>query len=505
MTFTDWVRAIFKPYRENAVVVPAKRATTEQGKPITSGRVSNDSANSVVTKGWTFVSPADHETNWRLQDVDVTHLDRFTPKELLDMLIDISPEIARAVWDFQRLCNPGWEVKAYELGSEDTESAKAKEHITSFFHLLRDQYGSVDVVLGRFFIGAYLRGAFCSELVLDSSGLDSVDLVAPDPFSIRFRRRNDAVRGEVWQPGQWQGGRGFIPLDIPTFRYIPVDPAPGSPYGRSLAQPALFSAIFALGLLHDVKRVVMQQGYKRMDIVIDSEKAMDVFAYDPQGFASLGEYIRAAVADIEDTYADLEPEDAFIHTDIFKLEEPAGTIDSDSIGAIDKIMERLEGSITRGLKSNSLIMDTVKSSSEADSNRRWEIHSASVKSLQHFCEAMLESQLTLSLRAKGIQARVVFKFAELRAAEMFRDEQTQALKTQNARNNYEAGFISQDEAANDAVNHNADVPEPRKPLTKIDSIQDNSSGNEALYSGTDDRTVFPLKGKEVVVDGHKRD
>ena len=248
-------------------------------------------------------------------------------------------------------------------------------------------------------------------LVLDRIATESDDLVAPEPYSIRFRKRKDPVRGEVWQPGQWQGGSSFVPLDIPTFLYIPIDPAPASPYGRSLAQPALFSAIFSLGLLHDIKRVIMQQGYKRMDIVIDIEKAMDSFAYDPQGMATLGEYIRAAVDDVSRTYALLEPEDAFVHTDLFKLEVPTGTVDSDSIGAIDTIIQRLEGSVTRALKSNSLIMDTTNSTSETDSNRRWEIHAASVKSLQHYCEAMLESLLTVSLQAKGIQARVEFKFA----------------------------------------------------------------------------------------------
>lgn len=501
MNFTDWVRAVFNPYKVEAVSIPSKRAVTSEGKPIPSGRASNDTNNSVVHRGWSFVPPADHESNWRLENVDVTHLDRYTPKELLDMLIDISPEISRAVWDFQRLCNPGWEVKAYNLGEGDSENAAAKAHIKDFLDRLRNQYGSVDVVIGRFFIGGYLRGAFCAELVLDAGAVESVDLVAPDPYSIRFRKTKDAVRGEIWQPGQWQGGGKFTPLNIPTFCYIPIDPAPASPYGRSLAAPALFAAIFSLGLLHDVKRVIMQQGYKRMDIVIDTEKAMDGFAYDPQGYASLGEYIRAAIDAVEDTYSALEPEDAFIHTDMFKLEAPAGTVDSDSIGAIDLIIKRLEGSVTRALKSNSLIMDTTNSTSETDSNRRWEIHAASVKSLQHYCEAMLESLLTVSLQAKGIQARVQFRFSELRAAEMFRDEQTRALRVQNSRNEYEAGYVSQHEAANSSVNHDADVPEPRKPLTATPFIQDNNSGNEALNQGSDDRTVFPLKGKKVAVDG----
>lgn len=489
MEFTDWLRAVFVPSKEAVLPQVGGRAALDAvaPTPLPTGRLSTDTANATTMSGWVVQPPPDHEGNWRLLDLDTEHLDVYTPKQLIDMLVDMSPEISKAIWDFQRLCNPGYEYKA--IGPDGEEDVKGQAHLDGFFSLLRDKYGSVDVVLGRFFMGAFLRGAFCSELVLD--GRESVDLVAPDPYSVRFRKRRDGVLGEVWQPGQWQG-TNFVPLDIPTFKYIPVDPAPASPYGRSLVQPALFTTLFIVALMHDIKRVVMQQGYKRLDISIDTEMALDAFNYDPQGYASLGEYIRAAISEMQATYRNLQPDDAFVHTDIFNLNTPAGTISSDSIGAIDTIIERLEKMVTRALKSNSLIMDTENSTSETDSNRRWEIHAAGVKSLQHLCEHMLESQLTLSCRAAGIQTRVMFRFAELRAAEMFRDEQTKAMQIQNARNMYEAGFISQDEASMYAINHNADQPEPRKALNSLEFEQDNNNGNEALNQDSDERgLVFP--------------
>lgn len=480
MQIQDWFRAIFYPYKDNTPQKVGGRAVSGDSspKPLPSGRLSLDTSATLNTSGWVVQPPPDHESHWRLNDLDAEHLDVYSPKELIDMLIDMSPEISKAIWDTLRLFNPGYEVKVMALkgGSEDAEG---KAHIDEFFSRLRDMYGSVDVVLNRFFMGAFLRGAFCAELVLD--GEESIDLVAPDPYSVRFRKRTVPVRGEVWQAGQWQGSK-FVPLDIPTFRYIPVDPAPASPYGRSLVQPALFTTLFIIGLMHDVKRVIMQQGYKRMDISIDTEQAIDAFNYDPQGYATLGEYIRGAITEMQTTYRNLQPDDAFVHTDIFALNTPAGTVDSDSIGAIDTIIERLEKMVTRALKSNSLIMDTENSTSETDSNRRWEIHAAGVKSLQHLCESMMESLLTLSLQAKGRQAKVVFRFAELRAAEMFRDEQTRALRIQNARNEYAAGFVSQDEASNSAVGHDADQPEPREPLANVSDtlLEDNSDGNELV-------------------------
>lgn len=452
-------------------------ASSGEGIPPPAGRASLDAATSYLgNSNWTVQPPSDPENFWRMHDLDVAHLDRMTPKELLDMLIDLSEDIGYAVWQFQRLCNPGYECKVFALESDKTEHRAGTKHVENLFSQLRSMYGSIDVLFNRFFLGAYLRGAFCSELVLDGAARETIDWVAPDPFSIRFRKRIDPLRKEVWQPGQWQNGQ-FVPLDIPTFLYIPVDPAPASPYGRSLAAPALFLAIFALGLLHDVKRVIMQQGYKRMDIVLNSELAVDSFNVDPQGYSSVGNYIRAAMDEIKRAYRQLEPDDAFLHTDLFELSSPVGTIDSDSIGAIDKIMERLEKKITRALKSNGVVMDTGENLNQTDSNRKWEIHAAGIKSLQHHCEAMIEQQLTTSLRAKGIQAKVHFRFAELRAAEMFRDEQTMAMKIQNATNLYKAGFASQDEASIYAINHNADVPEPRGEVA-VELQEDNNNGNE---------------------------
>jgi hypothetical protein len=485
MTFTDWFRSIFVPY---SVPTPEKRvALIANPKPPPAGRTSFDTPASFFSGNWVAQPPTDYEGHWRMVNLDIQHLDLYTPKELLDSLIDLSPEIAKAVWDFQRLCNPGWEYKAYNPGSEDKENARAKKHLDEFFTRLREEYGSVDILIGRFFIGAYLRGAFCSELVLDGSANESLDLVAPDPYSIRFRKKMDPLRKEVWEPGQWQGNQ-WTSLAIPTFKYLPVDPAPASPYGRPLAAPALFTAIFILGLLHDVKRVVMQQGYKRMDIVLDTERAEDSFSYDSQGYASYHEYMMGAISAIKTAYAQLQPDDAFVHTDLFKMEQAVGTLDSDSIGAIATIFDRLEKMVTRGLKSTSLLLESGESPGETDSNRRWEIHAAGIKSLQHHCESMLESQLQTSLRAKGLQARVVFRFAELRASEQLRDEQTRQLKIQNAVAERDAGFVSQDEASNSAVNHDAFSQEPLAPLE--DNIQgDNGNSEEDLNKNTDDRWV----------------
>lgn len=496
----------FEPTKERVALT-----TPVEPIPLPAGRVSLDSHNRGTSfgDGWVLIPPRDHESLWRLNNLDAEHLDLYTPQELLYMLVDLSPEISAAQWHFDRMCNSGYEIKAYNLGSEDAENRAAKDHITSVLNMLKERYGSADIVINRFYTGAFLGGAVCSEIVLDSSGRQTIDWVSPDPYSIRFRRKVDSLRKEVWQPGQWQG-RDFVPLDIPTFRYLPVDPVSASPYGRPLASPALFAAIFSLSIMHDVKRVIMQQGYKRMDISLDMEKAMDAYSFDPQNFTSFGAYVKGAIQQVEDVYRRLEPDHAFVHTDIFNINDSVGTVSEDSLGAINLIIERLEKKLTIALKSNGVVMDTSNNSNESDSNRKWEIYVAGIKSIQHLVENMMESQLTLSCRAVGIQARIMVRFSELRASEMLRDEQTKQMRIQNASSAYEAGYTSQDEAANYAVNHDADAPEPRSSAPEIDPQDDNNDGDEALDRNSDDRGIviskIPAKmSNQGVTNGHSKE
>jgi hypothetical protein len=181
----------------------------------------------------------------------------------------------------------------------------------------------------------------------------------------------------------------------------------------------------------------------------------------------------------------LQPDDALIHTDLFEVNAPAGTVSVDSMSAIDQIIERLEKQLSRALKASGIVLGTTVNRSEADANRQWELTAAGVKSLQHYCENMLETLLTLALQAGGIQGRVEFRFAELRAAEMLRDAQTLAMDIANASAAYEAGFVTQDEAANMAVNHDAAAPgpvgggdAPGAQDTTEPAVQDNSDSAE---------------------------
>lgn len=435
--------------------------------------------------------PSAFDDAWHTLNADRELLERLSPARLLEILSDLSPELGKALWDFLRLCNPGWDATAQRPNATGKKSKylRGQAATDAFLNQLDDYYGSVDIIFGRLFMSVMLRGALFSELVLDPAGRLPVDLVTPDPITVRFQRVDDPIRGLIWQAGQWQKGQ-FVALDRPTVRYTPIDPFPDSPYGRPLASPALFVCLFLLGMLHDIRRVVQQQGYPRLDISIDTEKLgtiLDEYVGDPDAYkAALNEVVQ----EVMDAFKKLKPDDTYVHTDVETINRPVGAIDASSLGAVDTLINALERMATRALKSMPLMMGIKEGSSDTDSNRQWEIFVAGIKSIQHYAEKMMERLLTLALEAQGIPGVVKFRFAELRAAEQMRDAQVEAMKIANAAAKRDQGWYTQDQASEEVTGEPAMGPPPSAQAADPEMQEDDGDGQERLDQGSDRARVI---------------
>lgn len=423
-------------------------AVGQLARAASGGRVSLDTPSLLPGAGsgmFAFVPPPEAEQQWRALDLDLVSLDRLSPSKLTELMADLSPELSGALNDWLRFCNPGWELVARNPASGKPHP-RAQRALDEFLDALNGLHGSVDVVFNRLFLARYLRGAQLSELVLDERGRVPLDIATPDPATIRFRRERDPVRGDVYRMGQMQGGV-FVVLDRPTIRYVPVDPFPGSPYGRPMVTAAIFLGLFLLGLLRDVRRVVAQQGYPRLDVAIDVKRLFDTIPQELQDLDQFGGWLVQVVSQVTAAYQSVRPEDAYVHLDAISVNAPKGTLGGDSLGAFDGLVGVVERGLSRAMKTNPLIMGLTQGTSEAQANRQWEIYAARVKSAQHPVEAAAGGHFTLALEAMGFPAVAELRFAELRSAELLRDEQVRQLQLANADNAYNQGIISQDERA----------------------------------------------------------
>lgn len=442
------------------------------------GRASTDTGQELFGGGFlSMAPPSSFEQNWQTVVYNIDSLQRMPPAQLMELLADISPEVSQALWHFLRLGNVGWDAHVYPPDGDEIDE-RGQAALDAYLSLLEDRHGSFDVVLNRILMGGAIRGGFVAELVLDRRGRIPVDLATPDPAGIRFRKRSDPERGEVWEPGQWQGGN-FVSLDIPTFRYIPLDPFPGTPYGRPMLAPALYSCLSLLLIMHDLRRVIRKQGYPRLDLSVDVESMLEKSPGMMANAAQFNAFAEEVINAVADAYAKLQPDDAYVHTSNVEVDS-TDTANLNAMRGIDGIIEALERMAIRGLKTPSMMMASSDGSTDGESNRQWEIYAAGIKALQHHVETLLARLFRLALEAQGIQSVVEFRFAEMRAAEMLRDAQTEAMQIANEQAKYDAGWISQDEAANAITGHDADQPAPRAATGGGGIVQGDGDGNEAL-------------------------
>lgn len=455
-----------------------------------------------------IVPPPDYEGQWEVFNLDANTFAKLSPQSLVTRLIELSPDISRALWDYLRLFNPGWTISCFNVGS-DTQNVRAQAAAEAIIDRLNMLYGTVDVLNARMGMSFFLRGALFTEVVIGENGRDFIDLPVVDPITVRFRRMQDPVRGQYFELGQMQV-TGYVSLaEFPTISYIPVDPPPDSPYGRPMISPAIFASLFLLGLLHDLRRVIAQQGYPRIDISVDlqalfdeAKKAMPSIVNNPTKYA---QWVESVFKGAKEVYGSLQPDDAYIHSTAIVVNRPVGTADPSSLGAIPGIIEIIERWLVRALKTMPLLMAIRQTNSETQANREWEIHAAGIKSIQHYAEVTWESKLQLALQAQGIQCDVQFRYAELRASEMMRDQQTMQLLILNEFAKYALGVQDMDAMATAIVGHPAVEEEPlfvpktwssTAPEPAADPSQQNPDGTDQAAGEEGDKANRSIGGWE---------
>lgn len=456
------------------------------------GRLTKDNPNATPLRTMSIMPPPDYQSDWRIQELDTGTLDKVSTSSLLEMLASLSPEVSRALWDFLRLANPGFEIDVFRPGSE-TEDKAGRAVLDELLASIRRRHKSFDVVIERLFINAFMRGAVFAELVLAPGTLEPLDIATPDAATARFKESDDPVTQGPWILGQWQGGR-FQELASETVAYIPIDPFPNSPYGRPMAAPALFNTLFLIGLMHDLRRVVAQQGYPRIDLMVHLDKIKARMPEQHRDNPDAEEaWVSGAINDIRAMYRTLQPDDALIHDDSIEVKGAVGTVDSSSLGAIDGLIAVLERMAVRALKTMPLILGITDGVSEANANRQWEIHIAGIKAVQHRVETLLEGFFTIALQVKGVVADVRVRFAENRSAEELRDQQTLALKITNYTVMQDRGYIAQEEASEALVGH-----APYKSQDEID--QEKEEAAAAFATTASSVTEDPEPGSKRVDD-----
>ena len=200
---------------------------------------------------------------WEFKELDEDNLSRYSIDQILDILVSISPEVNVSLWHVNRFVNPYW-----WLEFENPDDMKAIEAMDRLMEMFTNYYGGFDTLVSQSVAGLFTRGSAFEEMTfapMQGGLLEPVDLLVRDPYWVRFQKQDDPVRGRVWHYGQWINQRFTSFQNDPTILFLPLDPFPGPFYGRSMMGSAIYCVVFMIGLLRDIRRVIANQGYPRLE------------------------------------------------------------------------------------------------------------------------------------------------------------------------------------------------------------------------------------------------
>jgi hypothetical protein len=482
---------IYSPTYGRAVSIITDSTGLVDSKPIRVRGGRRTSLGTTVRIGTMLSSPEAGE--WRLENIDSTTLRDMSPADLLPKILRVSPEMSRALYDLLRMANSGWQLKAVQPNTRIPDD-KGQQWLDLAIKTLDNRPGkTANTTWNSLLTGIAVRGMLFTEIVLSPKDARTfVDIVTPDPYTVRFRAASDPdTGGQGWELVQGTG-RNAIPLNEPTIKVVSVDPLPDTPYGTPPLAPGLFPCLFIMTMFQDARRVVAQQGWPRLDIMVKVAEVINTMKREDQGDPKkVQAYVQQAIDQIADSYSNLDPDQAWVHTDTVEFKSPIGAIgDLEGVGPLFAVLERMA---VRALKSMPLLMGMPEGVSEANANRQWEVHVASIRAIQSIVEAALSSLFTLYLEANGVNAQAVFKFNEMRAIEELREAQTFFQMLENAQMAEVLGYYEHDEASMYAVGHPAAQTDIGVVGNK-DTGQGDGSGGKVGAGDTGDEK--PIQGND---------
>ena len=418
------------------------------------GPLSLEALNTINKRRLTIDSPArqygkqyaQHENptqSWKTLEVQRKYLLNLPISRLTQIALDLSPQVGKGLFDFLRFCNPGWMI--------ETESDTARAIVNDFMKRLTHLHGSFDVLIDRMFASIFIGGAYFLELVLNEAGTEALNIAVLDPILARFVRQEEPGLGQYWQLTQrGQTGTADIVLqDEPRVKYVGIDTLPDSPYGRPMVTPSVYASIFLLGLIQDIRRVIANQGYNRLDYSVNTEELLKLAAAENKTDKDIAKFIASHITQIRGMIESLEIDTSYVHLDTVEVNyADSGT--PGTLPGLDILVRTLERQITNGLKSIPILMGSNESVAETHANRQLDFYIASIESIQDELAAILNDFFQIVLQIQGIQDPLKFFFRRQRIIDRKTIAETEMIVIDNIIKKVNAQLITQEQAIDEA-------------------------------------------------------
>lgn len=388
---------------------------------------------------------------------------RYNPIKTLEMIRDYNPDASLAVWNFLRMVNPSHKITAkmlpdrVEVDEEGTALLRTRsDDLLGVYG--RDYGGGAHALINVLTLTLLSQGALAGELEISEDLTDVLDWCPVDPRVIMFRVDDETGH---FIPTMEHLGQSYV-LPHEQFRFIPLDPAVGDPYGRSPLWPTLEATFFQVEVLRDLKMVAHTAGHPRMEVEVLEQIAQQRL---PPKYLEPGQeeneraWLNAFLTDIASQYETLKPDDAFVHYDWVS----PGVIDagrpSYDLGALIKVVEH---QVASALKHLPILLGRTEGQGLAHGTIQWQIFAQGIVALRATVSAMVSWWATQTLRIWGRQSVAVVEFPSVRTQDRLREAQAETLEVMTSIKKYFMGWVSNEELAEQHVGH-PPVGEPDIP------------------------------------------
>lgn len=377
-----------------------------------------------------------------------------TPKDLMVRIRDYNPDAALAVWNTLRLANPGHELEVvYSTGGEEGEpDEEGLALLNEIAERVGTEYGGgLDVLINIMLLTSMTQGAIAAEVELAESLQEIVDYVLVDPALIGFARNDE----DKWIPviaGQGEA----VPINTNQFRYQPLDPDVNDPRGRSPFWPALRTAVFQMEVLDDLKAVAHNQGYPRITVKVLREVALahaPAHLKQPNKAVALEAWLDAYLLTVKEAYDALNPDDTFIGWDGIEIDY-TGPGKAGSIN-LAVLFRALDNQVVASLKQLPILLGRNEAATTTHASIQWQIYVAGIEAFQRPIKRLVEWMYNLSLQIHGRQSKAKITFHQIRKTDRESEARAEMMETRTRILWVQAGWIDNDEAAQEVVGHEA--------------------------------------------------
>lgn len=412
----------------------------------TRARVTSDTPRIPRASARNFAPREDGTGAWRLFELQRQNLLSYPTSKLIDIVLNLSPQADKGLWDFIRFANPGYVM--------EVENRNARAVVMAFLERIKQLHGNFDVLLDTMFASFFVSGAVFKELVFD--GGQAVNIAVMDPNTARYRRNTKEGIGQYWQLGQQgKNANDFIPLDDnPFVDYIPINRMPERPYGRSVMGPAVYTSVFMLSVLQDLKKVIESSGMQRPDYSVNSEALTALIQeLNPEiiGDAdAITDFIESHLDQIKVALESLGPDSAYVHLDTVEVNNVQGSVGINMMTGLTELMSILERQIVIGLKSIPILMGIGRESTRGYDKDAIHFLVHAISKVQEAVADSLNDDFRYVLQAAGQPGTATFSFKRQRIVDRKEIAETEKIQLENINTKVAAEYISQDEARMEA-------------------------------------------------------